>query len=189
MKGMLKGVATIALATVIGASTAHAQSGVQFGLGGGANIPLGDFSDAAKTGFHGMALVGFQPATLPIGIQVDGSYNRLGTEADFGDFQILNGNLNGVYTFKTAEESKFRPYLIAGVGVYNSKLKTDIEGDDEESSTDFGINGGAGFNFTAGSVGLFVEGRFHNIFVSNFSDTNYIPITVGVRFGGGGGAQ
>jgi hypothetical protein len=188
MKGMLKGVAAIALATAIGATSAHAQSGVQFGIGGGANIPLGDFADAAKTGYHGMALVGFQPATLPIGIQVDGYYNRLGTESETGNFEVINGNLNGVYTFKSSAESKFRPYLIAGVGVYNSKFKPDADIEGPDGTTDFGINGGAGFNFTAGSVGLFLEGRFHNVF-NEGSDTNYIPITLGVRFGGGSGAE
>jgi hypothetical protein len=56
----------------------------------------------------------------------------------------------------------------------------------DESSTDFGVNAGAGFDFQAGSVGLFVEGRFHNVF-SDGSDGTFIPITVGIRFGGGGG--
>ena len=51
------------------------------------------------------------------------------------------------------------------------------------ASTDFGINAGAGFDFQAGAVALFVEGRFHNVF-SDGSNTNFIPITVGVRLGG-----
>jgi hypothetical protein len=55
----------------------------------------------------------------------------------------------------------------------------------DESSTDFGINAGAGFDFQAGNVGLFLEGRFHNIF-SDPNNSNFIPITIGVRFGGGG---
>jgi hypothetical protein len=51
------------------------------------------------------------------------------------------------------------------------------------SETKFGLNGGAGFDFKAGSAGLFVEGRFHNVFFPG-SDLNFIPITVGVRLGG-----
>jgi hypothetical protein len=54
---------------------------------------------------------------------------------------------------------------------------------DPGSNTDFGINGGAGFDFQAGALGLFVEGRFHNVF-SDPDNTNFIPITVGVRLGG-----
>ena len=64
-----------------------------------------------------------------------------------------------------------------------ARLTGDDIPDDSESETDFGINGGAGFDFDAGSVGLFVEGRFHNVFTEGDS-TNFIPITVGIRFGG-----
>ena len=101
-------------------------------------------------------------------------------------FQVIQGTANVVYTFTTAEESTFRPYLIGGVGLYNQKATGDDSGD-PDSQTDFGINGGAGFDFQLGSVGLFVEGRFHNIF-SDPDNTNFVPISVGVRFGGGGPA-
>lgn len=162
--------------------------GAKFSLGGGVSLPLGDFGDVTSTGFHGLAAVGFQPANLPVGFQIDGMYQRFGFD-DVPDefdanFQIIQGTANVVYTFVTAEESTFHPYLIGGVGVYNSKATGDGVPDDE-SSTDFGVNAGAGFDIQAGAVGLFVEGRFHNIFTDG-SDANMIPISVGVRFGGGG---
>jgi hypothetical protein len=69
------------------------------------------------------------------------------------------------------------------VGLYNGKVTGDDVIGDPESETDFGINAGAGFDFVAGAVGLFVEGRFHNVFTEDES-TNFIPITVGVRLGG-----
>jgi len=174
----------------VGAAPAVAQ-GAKFSLGGGLTLPLGDFGDVASTGFHGLAAVGFQPANLPVGFQLDGMYQRFGVEGapdNFdGNTQIIQGTANVVYTFTTAQESTFHPYLIGGVGLYNSKPTGDdfqaLVGD--ESSTDFGVNAGAGFDFQAGSVGLFVEGRFHNVF-SDGSDGTFIPITVGVRFGGRG---
>jgi hypothetical protein len=52
-----------------------------------------------------------------------------------------------------------------------------------ESVTKFGINAGAGFDFKAGAAGVFLEGRFHNVFTEG-DNTSFIPITVGVRFGG-----
>jgi hypothetical protein len=173
-----------------GAAPAVAQ-GAQFSVGGGLTLPLGNFGDGASTGFHGLAAVGFQPANLPVGFQIDGMYQRFGVEDapdDFdGNFQLIQGTANVVYTFVTAEESTFHPYLIGGVGLYNFKPTGDdleaLVGD--ESETDFGINAGAGFDFQAGAVGLFVEGRFHNVFTEGES-TNFIPITVGIRFGGGG---
>jgi hypothetical protein len=178
------------LMATAGAAPAVAQ-GAKFSVGGGLTLPLGDFGDAASTGFHGLAAVGFQPANLPVGFQVDGMYQRFGVQDapdDFdGNTQLIQGTANVVYTFTTAEASTFHPYLIGGVGLYNFKPTGDdlqaLVGD--ESVTDFGINAGAGFDFQAGNVGLFVEGRFHNVFTEGES-SNFIPITVGVRFGGGG---
>jgi hypothetical protein len=46
-----------------------------------------------------------------------------------------------------------------------------------------GLKAGAGFAFTAGSAGVFVEGRFHNVFTEG-DNTNFIPFPVGVRLGG-----
>ena len=173
------------LMATAGAAPAMAQ-GAKFSLGGGVTLPLSDFGDVASTGFHGLAAIGFQPANLPVGFQIDGMYQRFGFEDapdEFdGNFQIIQGTANVVYTFTTAEESTFHPYLIGGVGVYNSKA-TGVDVVSDESSTDFGVNAGAGFDFQAGSVGLFVEGRFHNVF-GDGSDLNMIPITVGIRLGG-----
>ncbi len=191
MRAMRSVMVGAALMTLAGVAPAMAQ-GAKFSLGGGVTMPLGDFGDVASTGFHGLAAVGFQPANLPIGFQIDGMYQRFGVEDapdDFdGNTQVIQGTANIVYTFTTAEASTFHPYLIGGVGLYNSKATGDdfeaLVGD--ESSTDFGVNAGAGFDFQAGSVGLFVEGRFHNVF-SDGSDGTFIPITVGIRFGGGGG--
>jgi hypothetical protein len=175
------------LMATVGAAPAVAQ-GAKFSVGGGLTLPMGDFGDAASTGWHGLAAVGFQPANLPVGFQIDGMYQRFGFDDLPDDFdahlQVIQGTANVVYTFVTAEESTFHPYLIGGVGLYNAKTTGD-DVPDGESDTDFGINAGAGFDFQAGNVGLFVEGRFHNIF-SDPDNTNFIPITVGVRFGGGG---
>jgi len=184
MKGMLKSVAALALATGMFASSAHAQTPVQFGIGGGVTIPLSDFADQAKLGFHGLAMVEFRPASLPIGIRVDGMYNRNDFKDEVGvdgNFQTISGTLNAVYTFTTAAESKFHPYLIAGGGAYN--FKANVDGADDNSETKFGANAGAGFNMMVGSAAVFLEGRFHNIFTSG-SDVNMIPITLGVKFGG-----
>jgi hypothetical protein len=122
-----------------------------------------------------------------VGIQVDGTFQRFGGEEDIlgedVNLQIIQGTANAVYRFQTSEDTKIRPYIIGGVGLYNLKATGDGVVGDPGSDTDFGINGGAGFDFVAGSVGLFVEGRFHNVFTEGES-TNFIPITVGVRLGG-----
>ncbi len=176
---------------VLGTPAARAQ-GAEFSLGGGASVPLSTFGDFAKTGFHGMVAVSFAPSSFPLGFQVDGMYQRLKNEDIItGDrsSQIIQGTGNLIYKFKTSEGSSFRPYLIGGAGVYNRKQVggSDVAGpgvgNTGNTSTDFGLNGGAGFDFKAGSIGLFLEGRFHNVFTAG-ENVKFIPITVGIRLGG-----
>jgi opacity protein-like surface antigen len=188
MKALLKASAALALGMVLIAPSARAQ-GAEFSLGGGATVPLADFADATKTGWNGMAGISFVPGSFPLGIQIDGMYQRLKFDDAIStdlSTQILQGTANLVYKFKTSEESTFRPYLIGGVGVYNFKA---VGGDDVSApgegntSTDFGLNGGAGFDIKTSGIGLFVEGRFHNVFTDG-SDAQFIPITLGIRLGG-----
>ena len=176
-----KPVAAGALAIVFLTPMAAGQTPVQFGVGAGISIPSGATSNGLKTGWHGTALVQFKPPASPVGFQVDGSYHQLGFDGGGGKDQIISGTANAVYTFSVAPETQFRPYLIGGGGVYNIKAKPDVG--TSVSDTKFGINVGAGFNFKTSGVGLFVEARFHNVFVTG-SDFHYIPITAGVRFGG-----
>jgi opacity protein-like surface antigen len=180
-RGLVKAVAAGAIAVALLAPMAGAQTPVEFGLGAGISIPSGATSNGLKTGWHGTALVQFKPPASPVGFQVDGSYTQLGFDGGGGKDQIISGTANAVYTFSVAPETQFRPYLIGGGGVYNVKAKPDVGS--SISDTKFGINVGAGFNFKTSGVGLFLEARFHNVFVSG-SDFHYIPITAGVRFGG-----
>ena len=181
--GMLAVLAGSTLASK--AASAQEQSGTstQFSLGGGVDLPMGDFDDAANTGYHGLAAVTFTPATWPVGIQIDGNYGRFpdSSPADV-NLQTIYGTGNIVYRFRTSPESTFRPYLIGGGGVYNLKATGDDAAGDN-SSTKFGLNGGAGFDIKAGSASLFAEARFHNVFTEG-SNTNFLPITAGIRFGG-----
>ena len=191
MRGLLKGAAAVAFGLLVSAPAVRAQ-GAEFALGGGIGVPLGDFDDASKLGWHGLAALSFVPEGWPVGIQVDGSYQQFALDdaaapIGFSDLKtrLIMGTGNVVFKFKTSEESTFRPYLIGGVGIYNSK----VTGQDDPGDvlgggqTDFGLNAGAGFDFKAGGAGLFIEGRFHNV-MTDGSDLQFIPITVGIRFGG-----
>lgn len=199
MRRTLKHGFAAAAALALFTTPAVAQSGVTFGVGGGASVPLGDFADenvgGAEVGYHGTAFVGFQGgASLPVGFRIDGMFQRYSISDDAigpGDFdvnyQLISGSANVVYEFATSDATRFRPYLIGGGGIYNLDTKGD-DADDlgfEGDATKFGLNGGAGFNFAFGNVGLFVEGRFHNVFTEG-NNTNFIPISLGLRFGGEG---
>jgi hypothetical protein len=182
MKGLVAGLTAVALSVLLGAPALRAQ-GAEFSIGGGLAVPLGDYDDVVKIGWQGMAAVSFEPRGLPIGIQVDGSFSQFGDESPLDiKSQLIYGTVDVVYRFQSSEGSSFRPYLIGGGGVYNSK---ETGGDAlGGSTTKFGINAGAGFDFKAGGAGLFVEGRFHDVFVSG-PNLQFFPINLGIRFGGG----
>ncbi len=197
MKAFAKGAVVVAVGMLLSAPVARAQ-GVEFSLGGGLGVPLGNFDDFSKLGWHGLAGLSVVPNGWPVGIQIDGMYQQYKIDDAFrstGDpdkSRFIQGTANIVYKFKTSEESRFRPYLIAGGGVYNIKFTgaDDVGGvvSTDNSRTKFGVNGGAGFDFKAGGAGLFIEGRFHNIFdkddAIDRSNTQFIPITIGFRLGG-----
>lgn len=185
MKRLVQSLVMCGVVAAVATGEASAQVPVSFGVGGGVTIPTGSSSDALKTGWHGLALVRFKPAASPVGFQIDGMYQRLGFDEFLpeGNLQVINGTANVVFSFPVSEETRFRPYLLGGVGVYNSKAKFEV-GPDGESSTDFGINAGAGFDIGFGGGTFFVEGRFHNVFESDADDLKFIPITAGIRFGG-----
>ena len=183
MKGLATGAVALALGMLAVASPLRAQ-GAEFSLGGSVGIPLGNFDDAFKIGWHGLGAVSYVAPTIPVGFQVDGNYAQFSDESslDIKD-QIIFGTGNVVYKFKSSPETRFRPYIIGGGGVYNIKPKGSDVPSGTGSTTKFGLNGGAGFDFKAGTAGLFIEGRFHDIFTPG-SDIQFIPITVGVRLGG-----
>jgi opacity protein-like surface antigen len=185
MKGLLKGVAVFGLLAVLGGTSAYAQSGIAVGIGGGVTIPTGSpLSDDVKTGWNGTASLQFKPPASPVGFQVDGMYQQLKAKSAAAALgldkdEIWSGTGDIVFWFPVAKETKVRPYILGGGGVYN--LKSKLTDGTSSSSTKFGINAGAGFDFDLQSkVGIFLEGRFHNVFITG-SDAKYIPITAGVR--------
>jgi opacity protein-like surface antigen len=180
MRVLTWGPFALALVLLSGPPSLRAQ-GAQFSIGAGVGVPLGNFDDVVKIGWQGTAAVSFVPRNLPVGIQVDGSFSQFGDESPLDiKSQLIYGTANAVYAFATSEGSRFRPYLIGGGGVYNSKeTGSDALGG---STTKFGLNAGAGFDFQAGSAGLFLEGRFHDVFLAG-PNLQFFPINLGIRFG------
>jgi opacity protein-like surface antigen len=182
MKRSVLGVMTAILAITASAPAVQAQNPMTFGIAAGASIPMGDLGDDfAKTGWHGMATLGFMPAMLPFGMRIDGMYNSMSLEDALGDasVRIIGANVNAIIAMPAMVAS---PYLIGGIGMYNSKIDTDDDLDfDTDGSTDFGINVGIGTKFNLSGFGTFAEIRYHNIF-SEGSSTQFLPITFGIMF-------
>lgn len=172
----------LAALLTLGAQAAEAQQGFLFGVGGGATQPLGDFNDAAKIGWHGLAIIGYNSASSPIGLRVDGFYGENKFDGANGKTKLAGGLANGVYQFGSSASA--RPYIIGGIGAFNVKGTASAGGITVTGSeTKFAAAGGLGVAFPVGSDSkIFLEGRFVNVFTSN-SSTNFIPVTVGITFG------
>lgn len=167
MKGMLKGVAALALATVFAASSVQAQA--KFGVAGTGLFHLSP--GGSSSAFGGMALVGFQKAESPIGFRVDGTVVHKGVTSILGTADIT-------YSFKTAASSMFHPYLLAGGGIYHAGGGADY--------TKPMAKAGVGFDYMMkSSLTLFAESTFNITFLgSGAGSSKDLQVNAGVKFGG-----
>ena len=177
----------VALAVTLGslAGVAAAAQGARFGVGGGLLSPSGDFKNLDKTGWHGLVRVDFSIPMSPVGIRVDGLYGQTSHKAPYdgdGNSKGIGGLASLVWNIPVPA-LMVKPYVLAGGGFFN--LKTTIPSlsvDTSESKFAYGV--GAGVTIGLGPVNFFVEGRY--VSVQTDPSTKFIPLTVGVLFGGGG---
>jgi hypothetical protein len=117
----------------------------------------------------------------------DGSGVPLPSNADVsGDVKYIGGLASVVMHFGTGP---LRPYVLGGAGYYNrsgSQRARDAAGELDELSlneSDFGLHFGAGVKVSVLGLSVFGEARYHRV-ESDDINTNFVPIVVGVRFGG-----
>ncbi|MFN2398053.1 MAG: outer membrane beta-barrel protein [Gemmatimonadaceae bacterium] len=174
---------------------AQMETPIRFGVGAGATIPSVnvDGVDILKTGYHFMGMVGFTPASIPVGLRGELMYHSNDAKDFNGTAKVLGGGLNAMWSFPLSGDNPVRPYLTGGVGFY----KVEFEDSDDGSTVDetkFGLNGGGGLMFDLAGFGAFIEARYISIFTEfNANDglggtdkvkTNLIPITFGILLGG-----
>jgi opacity protein-like surface antigen len=162
--------------------------GLYVNLGGGANFPLSDLKNGYKTGWNGTASLGWHPVDWPVGVRIDGAYDRLmgktlatvGTVPNVAVWSAL-GNL----TLKVPNLMGVSPYLIGGAGLYHlsgyNTTTTTTYGTTSSSSSanKFGWNAGGGISFNWGTAGLFVESRYTRISTEGTA-AKYVPLIAGV---------
>lgn len=200
MKRILTGAAVLGFSLLasgkIAAQDATPRSPVQFGVMGGVTIPVGNASDAVKTGWNAGALLNFGFANSPVGLRVDGSWNQMnyknlgGVDLSGVHLRLLDATADAVFNVGTRSPAQF--YVLGGAGVYNFKATGSNNNFDfsSGSTTKFGLNGGVGVKFTAGPLAPFVEARYHYVFSGNSFNNNssgssafqMIPISVGLTF-------
>lgn len=176
---------------------AHAQLGgvnpFSFGVSAGAAIPTGNASDLLKTGYSIDGIVTVRVPTLPVSFRGEVGYTRFDVKnelLDSGDkanLRFISGVANVVYTFSAGPAAVVRPYVIAGVGLYNIRGSATSGGVTSTSDTenDFGYNGGIGIEIPLSGITGFGEVRYTSVSTGGSTGgerTNYVPIRFGIRF-------
>lgn len=157
--GAFAAAALVGLGSPLAAQTLGAGLGPTFSL------------DGAGVDFHLLATLRLnREVGNPVGFRVDGMLQFTGSD------NVFIGTVNALYNFVSSSESRIRPYLIGGAGLY------------ADGGTDFGINAGAGATFPLGfgdsPARAFAEARYHAIFAEN-NTVEQLPLTVGIMFRGG----
>jgi hypothetical protein len=184
-------------------SPGEEQHIIRVGFGGGMTVPVANARDAFKGGVNGQGFVLVQlPGGLPA-LRFAASYDQLSLKPTFAnpakpgeDEAGKSKVIGGVAGIKFhLIPGPVRPYVMAGVGAFNiSDLTSAASGttSGSSSSTNFGIDGGAGIEIKLGRLSGFVEGRIQNIYSGNLytgtgalvskSSIQSVPVTFGFIF-------
>lgn len=187
MKRIVRSAAVLGMVTALTVATAQAQAPgrASFHLAGGITLPMGDFGDAFGTGFQALGGVSFGLGGLPFAIRVDGFYGQNSGDEDVTGpdvkVKMFGGMAGGQFNFGS-DASPVKPYILAQIGMVNSKV--DVPNLDLSAETDFAFGGGGGIGFGLGSIAAFVEALYTSIATEGGS-SNFIAARFGVRFGGG----
>ncbi len=180
---MRRGLLVAAVVGLACGTAAPVGAETSFGVGVGPTAPIGDFRDSPTSlGFHGdfHALFGASQRGLRLRADAFAGINPY-SGAD-GSTRTL-GALFGVQYAIPMRSSPFRPYAIGGLGVFNVHWGLGGRVDSGYSETQLGLAGGVGAAYVFSGFHLFAEARVVVVFTSG-SETAFVPVTVGVRFGG-----
>lgn len=171
-------VAGVTLA-LLAAPSAQAQWTPSLVVKAGASLPIGDWGEVVKTGYHVGVGAEFAQRLSPLGfrLELDFNENAIDDLSD-DDFRTVAGLANVLYSPSQASGV----YFIGGAGFYRFTVNEDNDVVDSGSETNVGINGGAGLRFGLTGFSTFVEARLHHVFTDGDRSTQFIPVVFGVRF-------
>lgn len=183
---------------VLMAGTANAGSD-WIGFSGGAGIPTGDYGNAANTGWQ-LGATGTHMLNSQWGIGADVAYhawsgsNDLNAAAEtlFGPgseykWSAVQATAHATMAFPTQGNAK--PYMQAGLGLYELSLKlSSPSGDNNTSKSKFGFNLGGGMDFlTSHNMRWGIAANYHIVPAQNDlgSDLNFFTLGANVVWGVG----
>lgn len=194
---------TVLVVSVSAAVHAQAPRPVTVGIAVGATMPISDFANDTKTGYHGAGYLQYEPAGGIWGVRGEGSYHRSDfTDEALGDIgadpddDITNSITHVGVAAVLLGRGRARtvtPYALGGLGYYRVTVSASSGSLSlSESESGFGFNGGAGIRFGR-QVGFFLEARYHQFSITTEdpddpansdvkSTFRMIPVSIGVRF-------
>jgi hypothetical protein len=154
----------------------HLAAQTSLSVAGGIAAPVSDLGDIADLGYNLGVGLNFGGTRLPIGARIEGGLNGFGLKDFDEDVRVLTGTANAIVNFSQNADS---PYLIGGLGIYNTKYS-----EDSESDNSAGINLGGGLRFPLGGLSTFLEVRYHSTLGDDGPGARlqFIPITFGIVF-------
>lgn len=117
-----------------------------------------------------------------LGFRADVSFDKWGSKvSDNVKLQSLGFVANALFDVSTS--SMVKPYLLGGVGMFNTKAEYNLGSTTgtSEGNTDMGVQVGGGLRFQLSGFSTFLEAKYVNVF-GDPNSMNFLPITFGVRF-------
>ena len=165
---------SLLLAGVLLASTSplHAQ---RPSISGGISAPMSDLSDAADLGYVLAIGINTGDTDRPLGARLEGAVDVFGLKRVNQDVRVLSATANAIVNLTPGSTS---PYLIGGLGLYNTKFG------DAEADNDLGVNLGGGLRLPMGTLRGFFEARYHAVLGNGGAGTHiqFVPVTFGILF-------
>ena len=156
-------------------------------LGGGPSIPVGEFSDYAKSGWLLQGGIGVDVGKKGFWLEAEGFFGSNSHE-DTGNLKEKTNLIGfmGAIGKTLSPGKKVSPYVLAGAGILGHQFRTDDDNAEDLEATEnkFAYTGALGLSIALNTKARFwVEGRY-----IGSSGTAVIPVMVGISITLGGGS-
>jgi hypothetical protein len=144
-------------------------------IAGGLSAPMSDLGDAADLGYVLAVGLNTGDTDRPLAARLEGAIDDFGLKRVNQDVRVLSATANAIVNLTPGASS---PYLIGGLGLYNTKFG------DAASDNDLGVNLGGGLRLPMGSLRGFFEARYHAVLGNRGAGTHiqFVPVTFGILF-------
>ena len=180
MKRRLGALPLIGLCAAAFAGLVQAQS-VHVGVGTGLALPMGDYGGVDQAGWRVLGRRYVPIGTSPVSLRIDGLYGRTNHKDGVDGKTNVEGGFADVVWHFPMGVWMVKPYVLAGGGICRVTIAIPSVAY-SAAETKFAFGGGAGIGVSAGTVHLFVEGRYVSMRASGGS-TDFILVSAGITLG------